>query len=301
MATREPGPEPAATAPLIRPRRARAAALLAGLALALSLAGSPAAEDGQTLEILETRHRLYDELRPLLEPLLAPGGTLTGSGSRLIVRTTPSNLVELRRAVAALDTRAQRLRISVSTSRIADGAFDAYALGARVDGAQGGVAVGTPPGGPGDEATARIARTQGRDEGTNLHSVLTLDGQTAFVDTGKANPQAWYSTQWGPYGGAAQAGVDYVEARSGFRVTPHLRGDQVEVEVAAQREDFARDGSGGLSIGGVDTRLSGPLGTWLPLGGTAQSTAGDQRAIVAHTRRRDNVQSGYWIRIDLVP
>lgn len=283
--------------------RAPARALvLVGLVLALLAPRLPAADDdGRTLEIIDLEHRLYDELQPVLAPLLAPGGTLTGSGSRLIVRTTPGNLAEIRQALAALDTRAQRLRISVSTVRIDDSAFDAYALGARAGDQRGSVSIGAPPGGPADGVSARVARTHGRDEGSNLHSVLTIDGRTAFVATGEARPQPSYSGQWGPYGGIVQGGVDYVGTHSGFDVTPRLRGDEVLLEISARREDFARDGSGTIALGGIETTLSGRLGEWIPLGGTAQATAGDQREIVAHTRRRDNAHEGYWIRVDRVP
>jgi hypothetical protein len=40
---------------------------------------------------------------PALRPLLEPGGVLTGQRNQLIVRTSPANLAELRRALQALD------------------------------------------------------------------------------------------------------------------------------------------------------------------------------------------------------
>jgi hypothetical protein len=298
MATRDSRSEPAPTAPLSRPA-GRAWRLLPVLALlACVCAAQPA---GQVLEVVPLRHRDFTEIRPLLEPLLAPGATLTGNGGQLILRTTPDNLAELKQALAALDTRQQRLRISVTQTRIEDSAFDSYGVDARVRAGDATVEIGAPPGGPGSALDARITRTHGQDEGTNLYTVLALDGQTAFVDTGEAQPQPYVSQQWGPYGGIVQGGVDYVETRSGLHVTPRLRGDGVTLEVASQREDFAPDGTGGITTSGVDTVVSGRLGEWLPLGGVATTTAGDQSGLLAHTRRRDNAHAGYWIRVDLVP
>lgn len=266
--------------------------------LAFACLAEPA---GQILEIVPLQHRDYTEIRPLIEPLLAPGATLTGSGSQLILRTTPDNLAELRQAIAALDTRQQRLRISVAQTRIDDSAFDSYGVDARLQDGDAGVVVGSPPAGPGSALDARITRTHGQDEGSNLYSVLALDGQAAFVDTGEARPQPYVTQPWGPYGGVAQGGIDYVETRSGFHVTPRLRGDAVTLEIASQREDFARDGAGQITTSGVDTVVSGRLGEWLPLGGVAETTAGDQSGLLAHTRRRDNAHAGYWVRVDLVP
>lgn len=299
MATRDSRPEPAPPASLSRPTAGRAWRLLPLLALLAFACG--AQPDVQTLEIVPLQHRDYTEIRPLIEPLLAPGATLTGSGSQLILRTTPANLADLRRAIAALDTRQQRLRILVSQSRINDSAFDSFGIDARLQDGDAGIAIGNPPGGPGHSVSARIARTHGQAEGDNLYSVLALDGQPAFVDTGEARPQPYVSQQWGPYGGIVQGGVDFAQTRSGFYVTPRLRGDEVTLEVASQREDFARDGAGSITTSGVDTVVNGRLGEWLPLGGVAETTAGDQSGLIAHTRRRDNTHTGYWVRVDLVP
>jgi len=299
MATRDSRPEPAPPASLSRPTARRAWRLLPLLALlAFACTAQPG---GQALEVVTLQHRDYTEIRPLIEPLLAPGATLTGSGSQLILRATPDNLADLRRAIAALDTRQQRLRVSVSQTRINDSAFDSFGIDVRLRDGDAGIAIGTPPGGSRNSVDARIARTHGQGEGANLYSVLTLDGQAAFVDTGEARPQPYVTQQWGPYGGIVQGGVDYVQTRSGFYVTPRLRGGHVTLEVASQREDFTRDGAGGITTSGVDTVVSGRLGEWLPLGGVAETTAGDQSGLIAHTRRRDNTHTGYWVRIDLVP
>src|SRR5438105_7458395 len=66
-----------------------------------------------SLEIIPLRHRTAEQVLPALQGLVEPGGTLSGQGSQLIVRTTPANLAEIRRALAAIDTPARRLQISV--------------------------------------------------------------------------------------------------------------------------------------------------------------------------------------------
>ncbi len=294
MATRVLRSEPTTAAPLnCRPR------WLLALALGGLIAASPA-QDGR-LEIIPLQHRLVDELRPVLEPLLEPGGTLTGSGNQLILRTSPANLAELKQAVAALDIRLQRLRISVSQSRIEDSAFDSFGIGASVQGQHGGLAIRRPPGGPGVALDARMARTHGHDEGGDVRMVLTTDGQRAFVNTGEAQPTPYSNQTFTPYGPVIQHGIAYQQTSSGFYVTPRLRGDSVTLEIASQLERFARDGSGAIASSGVETTVTGRLGEWLPLGSAAETTAGEQTGIVAHTRRRQHVHAGFWVRADLVP
>lgn len=277
--------------------------MLAALALAgLLVAGPLPAEDGGAeLTVIRLEHRLYDELRPLLEPLLEPGATLTGSGEQLIVRTSPANLAEIRAALAAFDRRAQRLRVSVSHARIDDGAWDGYDIGAAVSGRDGGLAIGRPPGGPDAAAEARIARTQGRDEGAQLQSVLTVDGASAWITDVDARRQPYVDGRWTPYGPDAQQSLDWREAQSGFYVTPRLRGDEVQVEISSQQQRFAQDDGGRLATSGVDTVVTGRLGEWLPLGGTAETSVGMQDEIIARTRRQANTHTGVWLRVDLAP
>ncbi|MGH8708496.1 MAG: secretin N-terminal domain-containing protein, partial [Burkholderiales bacterium] len=66
-----------------------------------------------SLEVIDLRHTTAEQVLPALRPLLEPGGVLTGQRSQLIVRTSPANLAELRRALEALDAPARRLVISV--------------------------------------------------------------------------------------------------------------------------------------------------------------------------------------------
>lgn len=296
MATRLTRSEPATAAPL----KHRHGWLLA-LVLGACIAGS-AAQDGRgQLEIIPLQHRLVDELIPLLEPLLEPGGTLTGAGSQLIVRTSPANLADIAQAIAALDVRLQRLRVSVSQSRVEDSAFDDYGIGASVQGQTGGLAIGRPPGGPGTALDARIARTHGHDEGGNVSMVLTTDGQSAFVHTAVALPTPYSNQAFTPYGPVLQEGIAYQQASTGFYVTPRVHGDSVTLDISSGQERFARDGSGAITSSGVETTVTGRLGEWLPLGGAAATTAGSQSEIIAHTRRRQHVHAGFWVRVDPVP
>lgn len=264
--------------------------------LLAAFTGAVAEDGGPTLEIIPLKYRLFDEVRPLLEPLLEPGATLTGTGNQVIVRTSPANLAELRQALSAIDQRQQRLRVSVSQSRIGDSAYDSYGIDASTGGRRGSIAIGRPPGGPDASFDARIARTHGRDEGTRVQTVLTVDGQAAWVNVVDARPQPWLNQAWTPYGPVVQEGIGWQAAQSGFFVTPRLRGDEVQIEIASRQERFAGDGSGSLDSSSVDTVVAGRLGEWLPIGGTA----GAQGELLAHTRRQSATHTGFWVRVDPV-
>jgi len=255
----------------------------------------PAADGPAQIEVIELEHRLVDEIRPLLEPLLEPGATLTGSGATLVVRASTANRAEIRAALAAFDHRAQRLRVSVTQTRRGDDAWHGATLAGSV---AGDVAAGSPI-----EATgqARVARTRSRDEGAQVQSVLTLDGASAWVAIADTRPIEHGEAGWTPYGPAMQEGLDWQEARSGFFVTPRLRGHDVQVEISTQQQRFTRDGDGALTSGSVETVVAGRLGEWIPIGGTAETELDARHEIIARTRRQTNAYTGVWLRVDPLP
>src|SRR3954462_11114754 len=86
-------------------------ATLVRFAVLIGLAASARAQND--LEIIGLRHRTAGQVLPSLQPLLEPGGTLSGQGTQLFVRTRPANLDDLRLALTALDRPARRLLISL--------------------------------------------------------------------------------------------------------------------------------------------------------------------------------------------
>src|SRR5690348_3741880 len=78
----------------------------------IAFAALPAAAQN-ALEIIGLRYRTAEQVIPVLKPLVEPGGTLSGQGTQLFVRTSPANLAELQRALESIDRPAKRLQISV--------------------------------------------------------------------------------------------------------------------------------------------------------------------------------------------
>ena len=59
---------------------------------------------------------MAEELIPILQPLVEPGGVITGTGDTLFVRTSAANLGQLREALATLDRAPRQLFITVGQS-----------------------------------------------------------------------------------------------------------------------------------------------------------------------------------------
>ena len=120
----------------------------------------------QTFEVIPLRHSTVDQVLPVLRPLLEPGGTLSGHSGQLIVRASPRNVEELRRALESIDRPRRRLQISVrfddsdaardAASRRA-GAFPAAAASSSC-----GRRMPAAPGRSGSSSASRCWRAVGR-------------------------------------------------------------------------------------------------------------------------------------------
>ncbi|MCG6939674.1 MAG: hypothetical protein LJE69_00280 [Thiohalocapsa sp.] len=245
--------------------------LRAWLATALLLATAAAAAD-YPLTILELHHRLPEALIPQLAPLAGPDGVVTGANDVLLVRASPARLADIRRALAKLDRPARNLLVEVR-SAVADTRSE-RGFGISVNepiGDRGRVVLGS-----GDSTGIAV-----RDHGTWQHSqalqrVRVLDGGSARIQVGSITPVPVRERWRAPAGEWRRDSVAGVETGTGFWVTPRVMGDRVVVSI--DQRSAAWDG-GRISSGGVQTRVSGPLGAWLPLGGTDAAGGGQSGGI----------------------
>lgn len=81
--------------------------------LLLALAAASTTAGAQPIEIIGLRHRFADDLLPLLQPLVEPGGALTGQGSQLFLRASPANARQIKEVLATLDRPPRQLLITV--------------------------------------------------------------------------------------------------------------------------------------------------------------------------------------------
>jgi len=247
----------------------------------------------QQLEIIPLQHRLVRDVLPLLQPLLAPEGTLTGEGSQLIVRTTPENLAALKTALTALDVAPIRLRVTVSQSRRED-----RTGGGRVHFETTGDAAAAD-----SQALApEVYRTRTHEGLQLLQTVLTMDGQPALIEIGQTTPQplllGYVLTPSGP---AVSVGLNYQSAASGFYVTPSLRGDGVEIALEARLQSPAAQAADGRLSQQSRTTLSGPLGEWIAAGGTLRTAASDGRGSLSTATGDNSSDYQLWVRVERAP
>jgi len=249
------------------------------------------------VEVIPLQHRTAEDVIPTLRPLVAPGGTVTGMRSTLIIRSTRANIEEIRRVLAALDRAPRRLLISVRQDASGSADRRSVAAGGTVSGSQGSVSVGQgAPAGSG--VTARVLDSSRTSDDRIVQQVQALEGSPAYISAGASRPVATRSTTYGPGGVVVSQGVVTQNASTGFTVVPRLAGDRVTLDINPRRETLEGRPPGSVSSSEIATTASGRLGEWIELGGGSRSVSREDRGILSRDSASRQSAGRVWVRVD---
>ncbi len=235
------------------------------LAIVMTLLSSPVGAQDTMLEVIPLRNRPASEVQPLLEALLENSTPVIADGSNLIIRTTPDRLEEINALVSHLDTPVSNLAITVLQSRSSSADELNAAARARMH-----MPVDQPSQFSG-RISAHVYQTQGQNTDETRQTITTLEGNTAYIKTGSIHPVENVSIDTSIYGfPLITSQTQFIEASTGFAVTPRLAGNQVILEVAPWSDKLnAHDH---LETQDARSTLKIKLGEWAELGGTDESS-----------------------------
>lgn len=277
-------------------------AMFAGVAL-LCVAGA-ALPQATVLEVIPLRYRTAPEVIPIIQPMLAREGSVSGLQGQLIVRTTPANLEDIKRILASIDTAPRQLMITVRQDADIDRSRSSAAVSGSVGGEQGRITI--PPSsrnarggsvtlGEGDDRVrAQAVENRSVESDRSTQAVRVMEGREAFVRVGQSVPVRERQVRRVVINGQVveqvMEGTEYRDVNTGFYVLPRLSGDRVTLDVSPQRETLSRQVPGAVNVQSVVTTVSGRLGEWMEIGGIGQDTSGQQAVILGRTTTttRDN-------------
>ena len=91
----------------------REAAMQRFLIFFFMLGASALAFAQDSVEVIVLKYRTAEQLIPIVQPLVGRDGAVTGMQNKLIVRTTPSRMKDVKQVIAGLDTQPRKLMITV--------------------------------------------------------------------------------------------------------------------------------------------------------------------------------------------
>jgi len=271
-------------------------------ALALVLAALACIAVARELEVIELRYRLADELVPILQPLVEPGGVLTGADRLLFLNTSPANFEQIRQAVELIDRRPRQLVVTVGQGTVTFEQRTDVSGEARVGGGDVQVGVNAPPRGDSGVAAGIDGRVQ-RADLRNTSSVRALEGTETYIAVGRLAPRSTTS-HVGPaaHGPHEYTSTGYREVSTGFYATARLHGDVVTLEVSPRQQRLRSAASGTVvETAGVVSTISGRLGEWLPIGAVQDGGGGDTSGLLLWGRRTSASQYSAWVKVEEVP
>jgi len=236
--------------------------------------------ENMQLEVIPLQKRMVDEVIQIIRPLVAPGGTVTGMNNQLIIKTTPSNLAEIKQVLKRIDHAPRRLMITVKQNVAGDSYLREDSLSGKYSSGDVQLKTGHDHSSEGLSVSAgdkdsniryRTLNSTSRTDDRNTFRVQTLEGQPAYINQGQSIPVGSSTTVITENGVVVNQSTDYYDVGSGFYVLPRLNGDQVTLLAATELSSIKPDGHATTRVQGLETTVTGRLGEWMELGGIDQS------------------------------
>ena len=255
----------------------------------LPLAGAIAAA-GLVTEVFTIGYRPVDEMIQILRPMVPGPGSVSGAYGKIVVRTTPANMREIKEILATLNRPPSNLLISVRHSMNEEVRRDLYEAFGELSGGNVGLSTGRGSGSgrglvishqDGDqEAGVRMdkAQTVAGDSGTQR--VRVLEGKEAFIRSGQSVPVTNERVVVSSTGvTTVQTSTGFRNVDSGFTVRARLNdNDRVTVEIFP-RHNRLDSGSGTIDVREASTVVSSPLGRWMEIGRIGAASSENTRGI----------------------
>ena len=259
------------------------------------------------LEVIPLQNRMVDDVIPIIRPLVAPGGTITGMNNQLIVKTTPSNLAEIKQILSRIDHAPRKLMITVKQnidgnshlredSLTGEYVSDNVQINTGHDHSNEGLSISA--GDKNSNVRYRTLNSTARADDRNTFKVQALEGRPAFINQGQSIPVDSSTAYVTKHGVVVNQSTDYYETRSGFYVLPRLNGNQVTLLAATDLSSVQTGSHPTVNVQGVETTVTGRLGQWMELGGIDQSFNHGTRQNFSSSSVRGQELSTVLIKVD---
>lgn len=278
-------------------------------AIVLLAAGSFSAEawaaSGMVTEVFTIGYRPVDEMIQILRPMVPRPGSVSGAYGKVIVRTTPENMREVREILATLNTAPANLLISVRYSMNEEVRRDLYEAFGEISGDNASISTGRgADSGRGlviqhEDAGVRIDRSQSSGTDAGTQRVRVLEGKEAFIRAGRSVPVTEERVVVSESGvTTVQRSTAFRNVDNGFYVRARLQGgERVNVEIFPQHNRVAGN-SGAIDVREASTVVSSPLGRWMEIGRVERASTSSTRELGAASDTTGSSDYVTYLKVD---
>lgn len=264
--------------------------LLPHLLLAALVMLLPLRVEAETMHIhvIELKQRSAAEAIPLVKPFLAPGGAISGTGYKLIVRTTDENFASIQQMLAEIDTAPRQLMVTVRQGSQSRSTAQGIGIHGNVRSDNGKLSV---------NGRSEIYSTETHESVPGEQRLRVLEGQWATIQFGQSIPivQRSYRAD-----GSVSESVQYKAVTSGFDVLARVHGDEVTLFIRPSKAAPSPAGGGVINEQQAETTVRGRLGEWIDLGGISEVRDEQGSGIVYRTESHSLQTGNISVRVDAV-
>jgi len=237
--------------------------------------------------IIQLKHRTAREIIPLIQPMLGPHDAVAGADYRLIIRTSEATIREIERILAQVDVTRRQLQITIEQLSAENRTQNNQSVSGRArigDNAHIVLPNKTP-----NENGVQIAKDNLRYSATkskqtlsnnNTQTVMTLDGQRAYIRVGQSVPHVKRILAISHQGAAIAHEVGFQNIISGFEVLPRVHGKHVKIEISPRLSTLENPETGLVNFQELSTTVEAKLGEWIDLGAILGSRSEVHRTVL---------------------
>lgn len=259
------------------------------------------------IETINLHYRSAQEIIPIIKPLLDKDGSITGTGYKLFIKSSPGNIAQLRHMIGEIDVAVRNLLVSVSMDPAVMQSSETTSARIQLDNGNSKVEAGKDSGVSADmqrQSQPRqhimydIHRIQEMhtQRAPAVQTVRVSEGLWATIRTGQGVPIA---TRIRNPDGTVTDTYTYQAVASGFQVLPRVNGDTVTLTIRPQDQTVNNNHSGTYDTTEMETTVSGKLGQWIALGGISKTSESNGAGITYETEQRQNKYNQIYVKVEL--
>lgn len=256
------------------------------------------------IETIQLLHRPADEIVPIIKPMLAPDASITGTGNKLIIKSTPENISQIQSLLEEIDINQNLLRVSVSMGKQSDMDKQHGSVTVEVHGDKGAIELAGND--SNDNAVqgatdakakfdARIYQTEQSRHKPAVQVMSVAEGYWASISMGQSIP---VGTRTRNPDGTVTESITYKQVMTGYQVMPRTHGDEVTLTIRPINQVTSETTAGAIDTTAMETTVTGKLGEWLFLGGTDQEKNLSNSGITYQTRIRSTEVNQVWVKVE---
>jgi len=256
--------------------------------------------DETAIDVIPIFNRPASEIQALLSPLLEDTDRVIADGSNLLVKTRPERLGEIIMLIDKLDTPLNNLIITVIQSRhtTAEELNAAARVNLKLQRNKRLKSRGIISG--------HYYQTDDQSSNESTQTIRTMEGNTAHITVGKTYPIQniqIYNSGYGYGYPAISTSTEYIDATTGFAVTPRLveqnpglAEQQVILDVSPWSDNFNMQGQ--LETRNAQSTIKVNLGEWVELGESDENSHSSINGNLATIRQTNQNKVHILVKVD---